>query len=298
LANRKLGKINKSNSGVTLGVVAISLNEERDLPGFIENLIPWVDEVVIIDDGSTDHTCEIADKAGEKVHLVVSPRLSGTYYADQRNKGIEAARSDWLLHMDIDERVSTDLALEILEAIRNPAYAAYRFRRKNYFLHRPMQGGDWINWNLVHLARRDSLHFSGMYHEEIELSVSSERVGQLKNFMIHLNDESYEERLRKSSVYQIEVAERIKRTHKSLGYLDIVWSFLGEFIYQYLWKRGFLDGVLGLVWAFHAASANTRAYILAWDEQNRISRDELEKKIRSMWDEQNLERMLTQKKLE
>jgi len=283
-----------NNSRITLGVVAISYNEGRDLPGFLRNLLPWVDEIIIVDDGSTDGTGQIAEAAGEKVRFIVSPRVEGEYYADQRNKGIDISGSDWLIHMDIDERIPLDFALEILEAIHHPDYDAYRYRRMNYFLHRPMQGGDWKDWNQVHLARRECLRFSGMYHEKVELAVPHGKIGQLKNLMIHLNDESYEERLRKSAVYQVEVSEGIKQTNVSLGYLDILQSFIKGFFYQYVWKKGFLDGVLGLIWAFHAASAQNRAYILAWDEQNRIPREKLEKEIRLMWDPQSLQRVLNQ----
>jgi len=63
--------MSKGNPRITLGVVAISCNEERDLPGFLENLLPWMDEIVIIDDGSTDRTREVAEAAGAKDHLWV-----------------------------------------------------------------------------------------------------------------------------------------------------------------------------------------------------------------------------------
>jgi hypothetical protein len=187
--------------------------------------------------------------------------------------------------MDIDERIPLDFALEIIAAIQSPDYDAYRYRRLNYFLHRPMRGGDWKDWNLVHLAKRECLRFSGMYHEKIELTIPEERVGQMKHSMLHLNDESYEERLRKSAVYQVEVSENIKKSKLSLGPFDILYSFVREFIYQYIWKRGFLDGTLGLIWAFHAASARNRAYILAWDEQNHILRHELENEICLQWND-------------
>jgi (heptosyl)LPS beta-1,4-glucosyltransferase len=90
----------------TLGVVAISYNEEIDLPGFLEHLVTWVDEIVIVDDGSTDSTEQIASNYGSKVKFIRSKRVKGEYYSDQRNKGIDNANSDWLLHMDIDERVT------------------------------------------------------------------------------------------------------------------------------------------------------------------------------------------------
>ncbi len=194
----------------TLGVVAISYNEEEDLPGFLENLLPWVDEIVIVDDGSTDTTESIAAAAGDKVRFVIAPRQEAEFFSHQRNKGIACSQSDWLLHMDIDERVTSGLAKEILAAVRNPDYDAYRYRRLNYFLHRPMQGGGWQDWNLVHLSRREIFHFEGMFHEHCIVDVPDDRIGQLHEKMHHLNDRSFRERIRKSETYLIEVVKRIE----------------------------------------------------------------------------------------
>ena len=145
--------------GPTLGVVAISYNEERDLPAFLEHLLPWVDEIVLVDDGSTDRTVEIAQAAGEKVSFLVHKMETESGFGGQRNFGIESARSEWLLHMDVDERVPPTLAREIREAIPLGGFNAYRYRRKNFFLHRPMRGGGWQTWNAPHLARRGTHHF-------------------------------------------------------------------------------------------------------------------------------------------
>ena len=115
----------------SLGIVAISFNEQQDIAGFLDNLLGWVDEIVIVDDGSTDETEDLCLAAGPKVRFMKMPRADGEYFSDQRNKGIRAAQSDWLLHMDIDERVPPELAREILRAIRAPNFDGNRFRRKN-----------------------------------------------------------------------------------------------------------------------------------------------------------------------
>lgn len=274
-----------NNNGPTIGVVAISYNEERDFPGFLENLDPWVDEVVVVDDGSTDQTSAIAATWGGKLNFLVSPRRKGEYYSHQRNKGIGAAQSDWLLHMDIDERVTPALAREICLAIRDPAFDAYRYRRLNYFLHRPMKGGGLADWNLVHLAKREMLRFGGMFHESCDVDVSPERVGQLREKMLHFNDESYVERLRKSAIYQKEVVGGILKQDKRTGMVGLAWAFCSEFARKYFWKRGIFDGVPGLIWALHAASASFRARAQVWDEQNRIERRELEEKLKEEWDQ-------------
>ncbi len=94
----------------TLSVVTIAKNEERDLPFFLASFLPWVDEVVICDDGSIDRTEEIARSAGPRVRFVRSPRGPGEGFHSQRNKAIDLATGDWLLHVDVDMRLTPELA--------------------------------------------------------------------------------------------------------------------------------------------------------------------------------------------
>ncbi|XCN74213.1 MAG: glycosyltransferase family 2 protein [Candidatus Electrothrix aestuarii] len=277
----------RCDTSPTLGVVAISYNEEQNLPVFIEHLLPWVNEIVIIDDGSSDRTAEIAMKGGSKVNFLASPRNEGEYFSDQRNKGIAASTSHWLLHMDIDERVTPALADEIKTVIQNSEKDAYRFRRLNFFLHRPMRGGGLQGWNLIHLSRRDILKFGGMYHEECIVQASSERIGQLNAQMWHLNEDSYEKRMSKSLLYCTELSSKIsKKTCKIHWYSFFIRPFI-EFVKQFIFKHGYRDGIPGLIWALHAADATFRSYALAWDQQYHISRQEIESIFSESWKEYN-----------
>ncbi|MBI6630258.1 glycosyltransferase family 2 protein [Pontibaca salina] len=262
----------------SLGVVAISYNEQEDMPGFLDHLVGWVDEIVVVDDGSTDRTEEICTAQGPKVRFLRAPREDREYYSDQRNKGIAAAQSDWLLHMDIDERVTHSLAREIREAIRDPACDGYRFRRLNHFMHRPMRGGGWQDWNLIHLARRELFRFGGMFHESCHLDAPEDRVGQLKNRMVHFNEHNFEKRLTKSGVYLEELVRQIEKRGTVRGW-QILWAPLKEFLKKYFYKLGFRDGTPGLISAMHSATAVFRAYALVWDRQNRVSRAELEQQV-------------------
>lgn len=271
------------NTSPTLGVVAISYNEERDLPGFLENVKPWVNEIVIVDDGSTDGTMDLLRAAGRKVKSAVSPRKAGEYFAQQRNKGIQLAESDWLLHMDIDERVTPELAEEIQRAIQDDSKDGYRFRRLNYFLHRPMRGGGWQDWNMIHLARRSLFHFEGMFHETCVIDAPESRIGQLRNPMWHLNDVSYKARMEKSLRYSEEQSQRIARRYKKITWLHLLGLPMLEFVRKFLLKEGFRDGMPGLIFAGHAADAMFRACAFVWDEQNRIQRDAIENRIRERW---------------
>lgn len=264
------------NTKPTLGVVAISYNEEVDLPGFLDHLVTWVDEIVIVDDGSTDSTELIASNYESKVKFINSKRQKGEYYSDQRNKGIDNAVSDWLLHMDIDERVTSELSLEILTAIASPVYDAYKFRRLNYFFHRPMKGGGWADWNLVHLAKREVLRFGGMFHENIDLTIENKKIGQLMNKMHHFNDDSYLERLKKSMTYQEEVVFSLERRNIKVNLGNMVIATIKEFFVKYFYKKGFLDGTPGFISAFHSSFAIFKAYALLWEKQHKIQRKSLE----------------------
>ena len=270
-------------SSPSIGVVSISYNEEQDMPGFLRHLIPWVDEIVIVDDGSTDATAKIAISFAEKVQFVVSPRKAGEYYSHQRNKGIEASTSDWLLHMDIDERVPPDLAGEIIDAIQDNSKDAYRFKRLNFFLHRPMRGGGWQDWNNVHLARRDVLRFGGMFHEDHILDTPAKRIGQLRSKMWHLNDVTYAERMSKSHKYCQEIAERIKSHGRKIHCHDLILAPLKEFFYKLIVKKGYRDKSIGILWALHAGCAMFRACALVWDEQNHLDRSMVEEQMQAKW---------------
>jgi glycosyltransferase involved in cell wall biosynthesis len=272
--------MNSVNKRPTLGVVAICKNEEQDLPGFLDCLLPWIDELVLVDDGSSDRTAIIAKNAGNKVKFIISKRLKNEFYADQRNKGIDAAESDWLLHMDVDERVTAQLENEILLAIRNNAFDGYHFRRINYFLHRPMRGGGWQNWNLIHLARRDLFRFGGMFHESCHLDAANDRIGQLQEPMIHFNDASLEERFSKSMTYQKEVSLEAILKSKKVTMLSMTGCIVKEFMKKYFLQKGFIDGTPGLISAMHSSTAVFRTQALMWEAQNQIAREDLEQKIR------------------
>ncbi len=272
-----------NSSRPTLGVVAISYNEENDLPGFLEHLVTWVDEVVIVDDGSTDRTAEIADQYGDKISFIVSPRLVEEYFSDQRNKGIDAANSDWLLHMDIDERVPKALAHEIQEAVCSKQFDAFHFRRLNYFLHRPMRGGGWQNWNLVHLAKRGIFRFGGMYHEDCLVDVPADRIGQLEEEMWHLNDDSYLERMGKSNLYCQEQSKVLAKRGLKVRWWHFFWLPVLEFANKYIRKKGYRDYTPGVLFALHSSCATFRACALLWDEQNRIPRRSVDELIRQTW---------------
>lgn len=270
------------SSRPTLAAVAISRNEEQDMPRFLEHLLPWVNEIVIVDDGSQDRTQEIVRAAGPKVKLV-EQSMGEAGFAGQRNAGIAAATADWLLHMDIDERVTPELASEILTAIANPDYNGYRYRRLNFFLNRPMKGSGLQKWNHCHLARRGRHHFKNVLHEICVVEGSPQSIGQLQSQMWHLNDASYSERLDKSRRYCQGFAERLLANGYRVRWYDPLLRPTLTLASMYLRYAAYRDGIPGLIFSLHCASSIFRSYAFAWDVQNSLPRQQLEIELARHW---------------
>lgn len=262
----------------TLSAVVICRNEARNLPGLLRCLRGWTDEIVIIDDMSEDASARIATSEGGRVRFIRHPmRAEG--YAGQRNAGIDAATGDWLLHLDCDERVTAALAREIRERLPQADVDAFRYRRRNYFLHRPMRHGGWASWNHPQLARRGAHRFVGALHERCRVDGGEARIGQLEARIAHLNEASFEDRLAKSMRYVAMEAEALSQSGERVGGASLVVRPLVEFAKRYLLQRGFLDGVPGLIAALHSATAIFRTRALVWDRQNAIPRDALERQV-------------------
>lgn len=277
----------QNKSRPTLAAVAICKNEERDLPGFLDHLSPWIDEVVVVDDGSTDRSMEILRAAGGHVTVVEREMDDGGFSA-QRNAGIDAACADWLIHMDIDERITPQLALEIRQEIANTDLNAFRYRRLNYFLHRPMGAGGWERWNRPQIARRGAHHFKNRIHEECVIDGGESCIGQLESRMHHLIDGSYVERLAKSFKYCQRIAEQKAERGERVSPMTLALRPALLFLKRFIVQRGITDGTAGFIAAMNTAGAEFRSLAILWDEQNKIERQQLEQRLAREWSESSV----------
>src|SRR5687767_10495838 len=107
-----------------ISAVILTKNEEKHIVDCIES-VSWCDDIVVVDDNSTDRTVDIAKKHGVRVY---NHKLENNFAA-QRNFGLENAREEWVLFVDADERVSKDLQEEIQETIANTPYDGFKIKR-------------------------------------------------------------------------------------------------------------------------------------------------------------------------
>ena len=121
-----------------LSVTLSTLDEAAHLDACLR-AVAWADEIVIVDDGSTDGTVELARRYTDQVTVRPS---HGNFHAN-KNLAIEMATGDWILSLDADEIVPPDLGAEIRAVIQATPHAAFRVGRRNYFLGRWIQHSGW-----------------------------------------------------------------------------------------------------------------------------------------------------------
>ena len=139
-----------------MSVAIVTLDEERNLRRTLES-VKWADEIVVVDSGSKDRTCDIAREFGAKV--TVEPWKG---FAAQKNSAIAKCVSEWVLSLDADEEVSAELAHEIRAAIGGAEMSAFSMPRKNFFLGRWIRhGGFYPDRNVIPISLESAHEFSG-----------------------------------------------------------------------------------------------------------------------------------------
>jgi Glycosyl transferase family 2 len=142
--------------------VVIAKNEEDALPGALRSVAGLVDELLVVDDESTDGTAEIAREIGARVIT----RKLGASFADQRNAGVEAARTDWILAIDADERLEPELGPVLRQLISWPGADSVFVPVLNLITER---GTAPVHWPDIKVRLfRQNLRYHGDVHERVD----------------------------------------------------------------------------------------------------------------------------------
>lgn len=230
-----------SMSRPRLSATVITLNAATHLPSCLDSL-SFCDEIVVVDSGSTDGTLEIARQRGARV---IHHDWPG--FGKQKQYAVEQARHEWILSLDADERVSDALRGSILAALEEtpPPYPAYRFARCNLFLGRYLRHGEgYPDLGIRLFDRRHARWSDDTVHEQVRVTGG---VGELQGDLLHDSADRLETYLAKQNRYTSLAAEaafeRGQRAHAG----HVLLSPFFRFLKFYIVRRGFLDGVPGLI---------------------------------------------------
>ena len=192
-------------------------------------------EILVVDSGSTDATVEVARQHGARVET-----KDWMGFGRQKQHAVASARHDWVLCLDVDERVSEDLARSIREGMAQRRYQAFRMARRNRFLGRWLGHGEgYPDWSLRLFHRAHAGWSNDDVHEAV---LTTAEVGELDGDLLHESAEDVATYLAKQNRYTTLHAQALFRQGVRASYWRLAASPLARFVKFYLLRLGFLDG--------------------------------------------------------
>lgn len=249
-----------------LTAVIIAHNEEARIADCLESIDGVADEILLVDDGSTDHTVAIAHSFGARV--LTRPFDTA---ARQMNFGIQSAQGKWILIIDADERLTPELADEIRRTLDGPeAHQAYYFPRCNIVFGRWLRhGGNYPDYNSARLFLRGWAWFEDEpVHARLLLQGSAE---YLRGQLLHLTAPDLDHYLGKFNPYTSFEAERMQRRDVRYSFPRMAGHALYHLLRRLVVQAAFLDGVEGLQYVFLGFMYDIIRYLKLRERQMRPS---------------------------
>lgn len=240
--------------GTTVSCILIAKDEERNIGACLDTL-SWADEIIVVDSGSTDRTAAIC--AGYP--KVVYCDLPWEGFGPQKNRALGLATKDWVFSVDADERVTPELANEIISTVRAPRSDAYRVKRKNVYRGTWVRRSGWWPDEVLRLFRRGAARFDDrIVHESV---LYSGQPGTLKNPLLHHSYIEAGDFISRVDRYSTLGARLLKERGRRAGTPTILARTVFVFLKSYIFKLGFLDGRAGLLVAFSTAEVTFYKYM-------------------------------------
>ncbi len=246
----------------TLCVVILSKNEQGRILKCLQS-ISWADHIVIVDNGSTDNTLQVAKKYHPRII-----QSNSQDFSELRTIGRNAAHDDWLLYVDADEQITEELHKEITKTIntfdREHCPHSYYIKRKNYYL-----GHEWpYRDQLLRLFWRTSLiGWVGKLHESATVEGPS---GILIEPLVHDTHRTLEEMVDKTNIWsQVEAELRLKARHPAVLSWRLFRVMITSFLDSYVRQKGWKAGSIGLTESIYQAYSMFITYAKLWELQHK-----------------------------
>lgn len=267
---------------MSLSIVVIAKNEEQMIKNCLES-VKWADEIIVVDNGSTDKTLELARDF--KARII---KFESHDFSKIRNKGMQEAKGEWVLYVDADERVLKPLKEEIMELVAGTGYNAVALSRKNIIF------GEYVNYGpykkdwVIRLFRKSDFEtWVGKVHEYGKFKGE---LGYSKNSLLHLTHRNLDHFILKSLEWsKIDAQLRFDTGHPKMT----AWRFLRilktETFNQLIVRRGLFGGTVGVIDAILQVFSLFMTYVRLWEMQREKPLDETYKEIDKKLLEDNFE---------
>jgi glycosyltransferase involved in cell wall biosynthesis len=241
-----------------LSTIIIAKNEGKRISSCIKH-ISWTDELIVIDNGSTDDTAKIAKHEGA---IVI--KRNNKNFSLIRNLGARYASGTWILYVDADETVTPALRNEIMKTIHSKnALSAYIIPRQNIYL-----GREWpYRDGMIRLIRKEFfVTWEGVLHEH---AIVRGTIGTLENACIHTTHRCFFEMVEKTNEWSLyEATLRFSARHPRIYWWRIIRVMVGAFINSFFGQGGWKAGTVGWMESIYQSFSMFVTYAKVWEMQN------------------------------
>jgi glycosyltransferase involved in cell wall biosynthesis len=248
------------NSTLTLSVIIITKNEASHIAGCLQS-VAWADEIIVLDSGSSDDTVNLCRTVTDKVY-----ETDWQGFGIQKQRALDKATGDWVLSIDADEIVTSELKAEIINAMQTTSINGFEIPRLSNYCGRQMRHGGWYPDYVLRLFRREQGHFTDhVVHERV---IVDGNIGRLNTPFLHDAFVDFEEVLHKVNSYSSLGAQLLYEKGVRSTPVKAIFKGFWTFIRTYFLKAAFLDGQHGLLLALSNAEGAYYKYIKLWALQN------------------------------
>jgi len=238
-----------------LTVVIITKSEKINKQ--VLEAVDFAGEIIIVVDSPVKHS-----KKDGKITIYYRPLKDD--FASQRNFALSKAKNNWVFFVDDDEYVSTELAREI-QNLGKTENSGFFIKRLDVCFHQVLHHGETGNTKILRLAKKTKGKFIRPVHETWKVSGE---VGELGSPLYHMKNNLIGGFTDRMSHYSEIDAGALRKENKPFSYLRLFLNPKGKFIQNYFCKMGFLDGSVGLFYAYLMSVQSLTVRIFQWTKRN------------------------------
>ena len=271
-----MNSTNNKSTNKTVSAIIQTYNEEKNIEACIESAQLLTDKIIVVDMQSVDKTVDLAKKMGAEVHF--SPQF--TYVEPAREFGINKARTHWVFLLDTDERITKELAKEILNLIEKTESVEeersdgktesvkthFKIPRKNIFGNfKWLKHGGWWPDYQIRLINKKS--FKSWPKEIHSTPVITGKTGYLQNPIEHYFHGDLESMVKKTIIFEDIESSLLFKANKKVKTYTFFRKFLGELYRRLIKDFGFLDGEIGIIESIYQAYSKTITYLFLYEKK-------------------------------
>jgi len=249
-----------------LSVIINAKNEEAMIGDCLES-VKWADEIVLVDDNSTDKTCEIGKRYDAKI-----VKIKNDSFSSLRNFGAQQTKGDWLLYVDADERVTPLLRQEIIKILQSPVSSlqspnAFAIPRRNIRLGKEMRFGGWWPDYVLRLMKKEKLErWEGELHEQPKIKGE---VGKLENALVHLSHRGSLDHKMANTINWSKTEAKLlfEANHPKMTTTRFLSAMGREFYKRMIKHQAWRDGMEGTIEATYQVFSVFMTYVRLWERQ-------------------------------